>query len=109
MIKEIVYGLAGNFIFSLILFSYKRYHHEHYDEIIKKIILIETQLKPLTKLVFDDCLRQANKFAENIKECEQSELSEANEKLKISRLGNNNIKPINNDNINKKIFLTYNI
>ena len=47
MIKEIAYGLAGNFIFSLILFGYKRYHHEHYDEIIKILILIETQLKPI--------------------------------------------------------------
>ncbi len=47
MIKEIVYGLTGNFIFSLMLFGYKRYHHEHYDEIIKRLILIETQLKPI--------------------------------------------------------------
>ena len=47
MIKEIVYGLSGNFIFSLMLFGYKRYHHEHYDEIIKRLILIETQLKPI--------------------------------------------------------------
>ncbi len=47
MIKEIAYGLAGNFIFSLMLFGYKRYHHEHYDEIIKRLILIETQLKPI--------------------------------------------------------------
>ena len=90
MIKEIAYGLAGNFIFSLMLFGYKRYgqtntlkcicfphgkimralfcpyHHVHYDEIIKRLILIETQLKPI-----------------NIE---------------------TQLKPINNDNINKKYF-----
>ena len=39
--REILYGLAGNFIFSLCLFTYKKYNHKHYDEIIERLIRIE--------------------------------------------------------------------
>ena len=39
--REILYGLAGNFIFSLCLFTYNKYNHKHYDEIIERLIRIE--------------------------------------------------------------------
>ena len=41
MIQEIIYGLCGNFIFSLCLFTYKKYHHKHYDDIIERLKRIE--------------------------------------------------------------------
>ena len=41
MIREIIYGLCGNFIFSLCLFTYKKYNHKHYDEIIERLKRIE--------------------------------------------------------------------
>ena len=41
VLKEIAYGLAGNFIFSLMLFGYKRYYHEKYDKILEKLEEIE--------------------------------------------------------------------
>ncbi len=44
MIHEICYGLIGNFIFSLGLFTYKRYNHSHYDEIIYKLNIIEQMM-----------------------------------------------------------------
>ena len=41
MIKEIIYGLCGNFIFSLCLYTYKKYNHKHYDEIIARLKQLE--------------------------------------------------------------------
>ena len=41
MIKEIIYGLCGNFLFSLCLFTYKKYNHNHYDEIITRLKQLE--------------------------------------------------------------------
>jgi len=41
MLREILYGLCGNFIFSLCLYTYKKYNHKHYDEIIERLKRIE--------------------------------------------------------------------
>ncbi len=41
MIREICYGLIGNFIFSLGLYTYKKYHHYHYDEIKRRLDKLE--------------------------------------------------------------------
>ncbi len=38
---EICFGLIGNFIFSTGIFTYKRYRHEKYDEIIRRLEKIE--------------------------------------------------------------------
>ena len=41
MLREILYGLCGNFIFSLCLYTYKKYNHKHYDEIITRLKQLE--------------------------------------------------------------------
>ncbi len=41
MIREIAFGFFGNILFSLCLFAYKRNHHVHYDEIIRRLDEIE--------------------------------------------------------------------
>ena len=55
VLREILYGLAGNFIFSLCLYTYKKYHHKHYDEIIAR-------LKQLDQMNYE----QQNNFNEEV-------------------------------------------
>ncbi len=57
MIREICYGLIGNIVFSLCLFTYKRYNHYHYDCIIERLNRIEEMIqdKPIhTKYFTND-------------------------------------------------------
>ncbi len=41
VLREILYGLSANFICSICLYTYNKYHHKHYDEIIARLKQLE--------------------------------------------------------------------
>ena len=44
MIRDLIYGMIGNFVFSTCIFYYKRHYNNKYDEIIRRLDVIENLL-----------------------------------------------------------------